>query len=115
MRRVPICESVLSDIDGVLESGIVVEIESRTPKQVRGAMLDLMLHPAPAKLMVLIPEHIGNRENKSRMCQALAARIDDRAPFECVVLVGKGEDPQVEQDVEKLAYAIRILQARLAR
>src|SRR5262249_55649382 len=34
-------------IDGTVGSNIAVEIESRTGKQVRGAVLDLILHPYP--------------------------------------------------------------------
>lgn len=42
-------------IDGTIGGLVAVEIESREPKQVRGAILDLLLHPFPKKLLVLLP------------------------------------------------------------
>ncbi len=36
-------------VDGIVGSEIVVEIESRVAKQVRGAVLDLILHIYPKK------------------------------------------------------------------
>ncbi len=47
-----------AQIDGTVGSTIAVEIESRTGKQVRGALLDLILHPYPKKLMILLPMYV---------------------------------------------------------
>ncbi|HTA70153.1 MAG TPA: hypothetical protein VK776_17820 [Bryobacteraceae bacterium] len=42
-------------IDGTVDAMIAVEIESRANKQVRGAILDLLMHPYSKRLLVLIP------------------------------------------------------------
>src|SRR6266576_961972 len=51
-------------IDGTVGSSIAVEIESRTGKQVRGAILDLILHAYPKKLLILVPMYIGRHQVK---------------------------------------------------
>lgn len=42
-------------IDGAIGDEVAVEIESRVSKQVRGAVLDLVCHRCPKKLLVLCP------------------------------------------------------------
>jgi hypothetical protein len=49
-------------IDGTVSFKIAVEIESRTSKQVRGAVVDLICHPFPKKLLILMPVHMSNPE-----------------------------------------------------
>jgi hypothetical protein len=39
---------------------IAVEVESRVSKQVRGAVLDLICHQYPKKLLLLLPVHMNN-------------------------------------------------------
>ena len=40
-------------IDGAINGTIAVEVESRTSKQIRGAVLDLIFHRYPKKLLIL--------------------------------------------------------------
>ena len=44
-------------LDGELLQGnkrvAIVELEARTPKQIRGALLDLLVHPEPCKILVI--------------------------------------------------------------
>ena len=69
----PIC----ADLDGVIvdERGSVicaVEIESRNAKQIRGSMLDLALHSAPKKLLLIDPSNIKrgkSMDERVRDCQ----------------------------------------------
>ena len=42
-------------IDGAYKERIAIELETRTGKQVRGAVLDLICHPHPKKLLVCMP------------------------------------------------------------
>lgn len=46
---------------------IAVEIESRVSKQVRGAVLDLMCHSLPRKLLVLLPVYMGEPRGDRRI------------------------------------------------
>jgi hypothetical protein len=69
-------------IDGVVGTDVAVEVESRVSKQVRGAIVDLVLHPHPLKLLVLLPStcptlrSARRRPRKSSFdyCQTGAAR-----------------------------------------
>ncbi len=60
---------VRAELDGVILSSdtrprhvkCAVEIEARVHKQIRGAIVDLALHPAPKKLLVIIPAQLQVR------------------------------------------------------
>lgn len=75
----PDCGS--AEIDGTVAGFVAVEIESREPKQVRGAILDLLLHPFPKKLLVLLPVYTRDstpaqaREILGRFLAADAFRV----------------------------------------
>jgi hypothetical protein len=62
-------------IDGTVEGTVAVEFESRESKTVRGAILDLLLHPFPQELPVLLPAHIraSTRGPDTRCCVAAKA------------------------------------------
>ena len=92
------------NIDGVLFGAIAVEVESRVNKQVRGAILDLILHPMKLKLLVLIQAH-GNdyTENQARH---ILSQFCDAASWRVVCIRGSGERPE-----EHLATDVEILKA----
>jgi hypothetical protein len=71
---------------------------------VRGAVLDLIMHPYPKKLMILIPAYIGT--NQVAECEFLLERFIDRADFRVVLLDGKGGDPHLDTDVPRVGHAI---------
>jgi hypothetical protein len=83
---------------------IAVEIESRTNKQVRGAILDLLMHPYPKKLLVLIPKWIGvNMVNESKQILSRSVSPQD---FQVVLLSGTGCDPRPEEDAQIVRSAL---------
>ncbi len=51
------------EVDGIIDGNIAVEIGVGSPKQVRASVLDLILHPAPGKLLLLVdtPGHLTER------------------------------------------------------
>lgn len=104
-----ICEGVTCDVDAVLDSGIAVEIESRVNKQVRGALLDLILHPNNKKLMILIPAHMGDASRTKRMCEVIVRKLKPDAAFACVVLKGKGGNEAFDTDAQVIAETIMTL------
>jgi len=55
-------------IDGTVGADLAVEIESRVAKQVRGAVLDLIFHPYPKKLLVLLPVHMTDAVVAAELC-----------------------------------------------
>jgi hypothetical protein len=51
------------EVDGIIDEYIAVEIGVGSPKQVRASVLDLIFHPAPGKLLLLVdtPGHSTER------------------------------------------------------
>ncbi len=94
-------------IDGTVGSSIAVEIESRTGKQVRGAILDLILHPYPEKLLILVPMYIG--KHQVRECEFILKRFVDSNHFRVVLLNGTGDNHDAESDVAKVRDALQAL------
>ena len=70
--------NVSATIDGVIENCCAIEIESRTTKQVRGALLDLIEHPLPKKLLILIPAYMYNPENTVKHCLYILNRYKQK-------------------------------------
>ena len=51
------------EVDGTIDENIAVEIGVGSPKQIRASVLDLIFHPFPGKLLILVdtPEHETGR------------------------------------------------------
>src|SRR5262245_14661462 len=62
-------------IDCVIGGRIAVEIESREPKQVRSAVLDLVWHTCPKKLLVVLPVHLNNPSGTAAQCRRIFAKF----------------------------------------
>lgn len=77
-------------IDGTVAGVVAVEIESRVPKQVRGALVDLVLHPYPKKLLLLLLVHTGNPRTAVNQARIIMGRFLDSAAFRVVCAT---EDP----------------------
>lgn len=88
----------IARIDGVVGGDIAIEVESRTSKQVRGAVLDLICHPYPKKLLLLLPVHMNNPQEMAEQCQHIMARFLPPMLFRVLLLRGSGNDPHEEQD-----------------
>lgn len=73
-------------IDGTVAGVVAGEVESRVPKQVRGALLDLILHPYPSKLLLLLPVHTGNPNTAVRQAEIILGRFLQPACFRVVVI-----------------------------
>lgn len=86
-------------IDGAVNREIAVEVESRTSKQVRGAVLDLICHRYPKKLLVLLPVHIHDPAVAAEQCRFILSKFIDPAKFRVVVLNGSGNHPDLDGDV----------------
>ncbi len=85
-------------IDGCVDAKVAVEIESRTPKQVRGAVLDLLCHRLQRKMLVLVPAHM-DAGRTAIQCRAIFERLGTSPEnFRVVVLSGTGDVPHLEQD-----------------
>jgi hypothetical protein len=94
-------------IDGVIKSECAVEIESRVDKQVRGALVDLLSHPYPKKLLILIPAHMNNPEKTKKQCEGILNKF--KRPTDQVVvalLKGTGDGPMPKEDEGLLRVAL---------
>ena len=94
-------------IDGAFGNSIAIEVESRTGKQVRGAVLDLICHPYPKKLLVLLPMYMSSAVPDQ--CRNILARFCRPDDFRVVLLRGTGKDSQLEWDAALVAEALREL------
>ncbi|MCW3098431.1 MAG: hypothetical protein JWL77_4049 [Chthonomonadaceae bacterium] len=86
-------------IDGVIGDTIAVEIESRVSKQVRGAVLDLICHAYPKKLLVLLPVHQDNTKLCANQCLHILEKFVKPEECRVVILTGSGRDDRLEADV----------------
>ena len=96
-------------IDGAVGGSIAIEIESRTGKQVRGAVLDLICHSYPKKLLVLLPVHMSNPVVIAEQCRNILAKFHSAEDFRVIVLDGHGHDPKPRRDVRAVVQALRAL------
>ena len=94
-------------IDGVGGDEIAVEVESRVAKQVRGAVLDLVMHRYPKKLLVLIPAHMAS--TTAEQCRFILRQFVASNAFGVVELVGTGDAPNLSADAQKVRSALEQL------
>jgi hypothetical protein len=87
-------------IDGTVAGCVAVEIKSRVPKQVRGALLDLILHPYPCKLLVL-PVYTGSIDTAVRQAAVILGRFVEPRLFRIVVV-----QHSIDQSVAALCAAL---------
>jgi hypothetical protein len=77
-----------SRIDGVVGDQIAVEIESGNPKRIRGAVLDLLWHPYPAKLLVIVEGMQNKVQESAQQCRVILGRDLSIERYRVVVLDG---------------------------
>jgi len=110
---------VQADLDGIILSQdlsrveCAVEIEAKTYKQIRGAILDLAWHSAPRKMLVVIlaQPQLGNDRKARAHCTFVWQKLTGgaNAPFELVILRGTGAYPMGEIDRALLTDALKRL------
>jgi len=93
-------------IDGVVGNSIAVEIESRTPKQIRGAVLDLIFHPYPRKLLLIIAGHQNDARQAANQCRHILREEIGNGNFQVVLLAGSGREHQQTSDVARVREAL---------
>jgi hypothetical protein len=102
-------------IDGVLGGQVAIEVESRTSKQVRGAVRDLLVHGAPKKLLILIPKYMSNPESCREDCAAIIGRFVAPQNYRVIHLRGTLDVPAPENDLPLIQRALTELVATDAR
>lgn len=99
-------------IDGTVGQSIAAEVESRVSKQVRGAVLDLICHPYPKKLLVLLPVHMSNPKITKLQCEHILLRFLSPDAFRVVVANGSGFDPRLDEDAALVRAALMELERK---
>jgi len=106
---VKVCyEGSVARIDGTVGSSVAVEIEARTEKQVRGAILDLICHPYEKKLLVLLDANM-NLETATRSSRGILGRFLDPTNFQVVPISGSGSSGPTDDQVKAVRDALRFL------
>lgn len=93
-------------IDGAVGGNIAIEVDSRTSKQVRGALLDLICHPYPKELLLLLPVHMSDAEVAAKQSDHILAQFVPRESFRVVLLGGSGGNPKFDEDISKVSDAL---------
>lgn len=93
-------------IDGAVGRKIAIEVESRTSKQVRGAVLDLICHSYPKKLLILLPVHMSNPEITAKQSEKIFGRFLPPDAFRVLLLRGSGDAPAMDHDIVLVAEAL---------
>ena len=96
-----------AQIDGAYMGRIAIEVESRTGKQVRGAILDLLCHPFPKKLLVCMPLYMSR--SVPEQCRNILSEFVSEQDFQVVVLEGNGADPRPRKNAKIVADALLAL------
>jgi hypothetical protein len=98
-------------IDGTVGSEIAIEVESRVFKQVRGAVLDLMCHPYPKKLLLLVPMYMSDAAVAAAQCCEILSRFVSVNDFRVIVLEVTGFAHALKRDAARVRAAIKELEA----
>jgi hypothetical protein len=88
-------------IDGTVADLVAVEIESRVLKQVRGALVDLIMHPYSRKLLLLLPAYIGNPATAVAQTQAILSRFLEPSAFRVVCVT-----PDIDESIRAIQKAL---------
>lgn len=91
-------------IDGTVGRTVAVEIEARVPKQVRGAIMDLICHRYPKKLLIVMEENLQNAETATQQFSNIFSKFLDESDFEVVLLSGSGSDQEMAAWDSRLVF-----------
>lgn len=108
---------IIAKLDGVIRHDCVVEVEGLNEKQIRGGILDLVFHPRPKKLLVIVPANLG-KESGADIQHAYQGLLDylisashPSAIGRVVVLKGTGHEPEdhLHEDCTTIREALEFL------
>lgn len=85
------------EVDGTIDGQIAVQIGAGSQRQIRGDLLDLMWHPLPLKLLVLVDSQQHSAATPLRQSATIMAR--SRLHGAVVRLAGTPSEPLVDVDL----------------
>ena len=97
-------------IDGVITNCCAIEIESRTNKQIRGALIDLLNHKLPKKLLILVPANIYKPPASVPHCEFILEKYKNSKliKIKVILLKGTGNNPNKE-DIDIIKKGLKDL------
>lgn len=109
---------IIAKLDGVIGDDCVVEVEGLNEKQIRGGILDLVFHPRPKKLLVIVPANLGKKsaDNVRHAYQSLLdylmSAYHPSAIGRVVILKGTGHEPEdyLHEDSSAIRQALKALE-----
>jgi hypothetical protein len=93
-------------IDGTAGALIAIEVEARVSKQIRGAVLDLLCHRYPKKLLIIQKVWAQNSLLCAAQCESALLRWLPARDFRVIVLEGTGKSWQLQADVDAVRRAL---------
>lgn len=93
-------------IDATVAGLIAIEVESRTSKQIRGAVMDLVCHPFPKKLLLILRVHASNPNLAATQCENALRRFVRSFDYRVLVLDGHGGNESFKGDVANVRGAL---------
>jgi hypothetical protein len=111
---------IVAKLDGVIGEDCVVEVEACNEKQIRGGILDLVFHPRPKKLLIIIPVRLKKKplgdiqQTYQKLLDALVNVYRPSAVGRVVVLKGAGNEPTryVQEDSSVIGQALSFMKVR---
>lgn len=85
---------------------IAVESGAGTLRSVRGAVIDLICHPNPKKLLLLLSDQVYDSVAAAEQCRQILRRFCDAEAFRVVSLKGHGRNPRLPEDAALVAQAL---------
>jgi hypothetical protein len=68
--------------------------------------MDLICHPYPKQLLILLPVHMNNPEITAEQCRNILSWFCSAGSFRVVVLKGSGSNRQLSEDAAVVAAAL---------
>ena len=112
---------IIAKLDGVIGDDCVVEVEGLNEKQIRGGILDLVFHPRPRKLLVIVPANLGKKSGDDiqhayqSLLDYLVSAYHPSAIGRVVVLKGTGHEPEdyLHEDSSAIRQVLKFLGVRV--
>ena len=112
---------IIAKLDGVIGDDCVVEVEGLNEKQIRGGVLDLVFHPRPKKLLVIVPANLGKKSGDDiqhayqSLLDYLVKAYHPSAIGRVVVLKGTGHEPEdyLHEDSSAIRQVLKFLGVRV--
>jgi len=111
-------DGMTAELDGVIGEDCVVEIEGLNEKQIRVGILDLVFHPYPKKLLVLIPANLSKNKRQEDIQLACQHLLDNLIRAHCpdasgrvVMLRGTGVNQEkfFDEDCKLVQQSLSLL------